>query len=642
MNWFTIFKYQSESLVIFDEILSTAVVKWGFNQQTGFCMRKLYNIMCTTFMALVFQQSLADDSGNNVFNQPRVNGVLLDYCQNWGANCGQVAADNWCTQQGFNGAQKFVIAKNVGGRENTWVAGDHKLCEGSYCDGFEQIKCISKPQLASAKSLKKINRNGIQKIKNKDNTGFSMGLMNVVAKIKLLRCDSGTCEQQLPYAGKLNPNASSNTVYFTINANLISSPTSLLWQVSDQPFSEGLSIESIRSAVVIEQGETNGKTHRFTVDFAKLVKQTAYSPKAFYIRAIALDQKNPKTIRGRSDVMTIYYKQDLPQNNNDSFKFHTQVYVAPNIALTQFSYKDTWYVENWPAGCKPIPRDEGTHGIDAVGRAFEETFGFVGGAYQWAKDTVIDIADTVTLGVIPKSVWKIALDAALVAAGIPPDLPDLSSIMDQGVDYFAAEIAKQALAQIPAANVALASNSLLVDMTAEQIKNMSEQALRDKLEEKLKESTKLAIQDAAKAAEQKMIDHAEDTYCRLKSYPRKYMVTLKNNDSTDLKDIKLELSDENRVFEKLSLSLDLKQGEEISIPLLPSPNIRKVNRSQLESHNDSMNQSHWHDEYYRKPTKVILQATGVTECMGENCQTKLQPLYKSTQLVLSEDHQWVK
>jgi hypothetical protein len=72
-----------------------------------------------------------------VFNNPMVNGVIVDHCVNWGTNCGLVGASNYCRRMGMSRAVSF----NTFSPGRTWVMGDNKLCQGSYCRGFSQIVC---------------------------------------------------------------------------------------------------------------------------------------------------------------------------------------------------------------------------------------------------------------------------------------------------------------------------------------------------------------------------------------------------------------------------------------------------------------------------------------------------------------------
>jgi hypothetical protein len=65
--------------------------------------------------------------------------VPLDWCRDWGVNCGKPAADAFCHSRGFAAAKKFEIAQNIG-RTATFT--EHKICNNPDCDGFEMIECV--------------------------------------------------------------------------------------------------------------------------------------------------------------------------------------------------------------------------------------------------------------------------------------------------------------------------------------------------------------------------------------------------------------------------------------------------------------------------------------------------------------------
>jgi len=77
------------------------------------------------------------DRGGRRFVDPRIHGKVVDRCLNWGENCDQPAADNFCRQKGFSAAAAFDAAK----LRPTLVAGDDKVCDEDYCEGFTTITC---------------------------------------------------------------------------------------------------------------------------------------------------------------------------------------------------------------------------------------------------------------------------------------------------------------------------------------------------------------------------------------------------------------------------------------------------------------------------------------------------------------------
>jgi hypothetical protein len=71
------------------------------------------------------------------FVDPRINGKMVDRCLNWGENCEQPAADNFCRRKGFSAAATFEYAN----LRPTLVVGDDKVCDEDYCQGFTTITC---------------------------------------------------------------------------------------------------------------------------------------------------------------------------------------------------------------------------------------------------------------------------------------------------------------------------------------------------------------------------------------------------------------------------------------------------------------------------------------------------------------------
>lgn len=69
---------------------------------------------------------------------PLVNGMRVDWCLTWGADCGQAAADRFCRMQGYAKAESWRW-EHV---EPTLVLGDGNRCSGKgRCGGFAFIRC---------------------------------------------------------------------------------------------------------------------------------------------------------------------------------------------------------------------------------------------------------------------------------------------------------------------------------------------------------------------------------------------------------------------------------------------------------------------------------------------------------------------
>jgi len=72
---------------------------------------------------------------------PKYNGYRVDVCRQWGMECGQPAADEWCRRNGKQRASSYRIQENIGTSESTVVIGTGQLCKEAYCDAFSRIVC---------------------------------------------------------------------------------------------------------------------------------------------------------------------------------------------------------------------------------------------------------------------------------------------------------------------------------------------------------------------------------------------------------------------------------------------------------------------------------------------------------------------
>jgi hypothetical protein len=81
-----------------------------------------------------------DASGEGVkFPDPLVDGVPLDYCLQWGRDCGRPAADAWCRAQGFAAASAFEVRLQS---PPTRVLATGQVCDEVHCDRMASVTCI--------------------------------------------------------------------------------------------------------------------------------------------------------------------------------------------------------------------------------------------------------------------------------------------------------------------------------------------------------------------------------------------------------------------------------------------------------------------------------------------------------------------
>jgi hypothetical protein len=80
-------------------------------------------------------------SNSQTFSNPTIKGYRLDWCLNWATQCGEPAANAWCRTQGYKHAVRWDISSDVGASSPTYVIGDRRVCNESFCDGFSMIEC---------------------------------------------------------------------------------------------------------------------------------------------------------------------------------------------------------------------------------------------------------------------------------------------------------------------------------------------------------------------------------------------------------------------------------------------------------------------------------------------------------------------
>ncbi|MPZ49136.1 MAG: hypothetical protein GEU75_07530 [Dehalococcoidia bacterium] len=154
--------------------------------------------------------------------------------------------------------------------------------------------------------------------------------------------------------------------------------------------------------------------------------------------------------------------------------------------------------------CEPEP-DEPECAIDDPFGCIGVALGFIGEGLEWIGDAWSDLKNFVIttfmeitqLGSLCEEldiestctqVVKTALDAALLALGIPPDIPSFEDLMDQGIEYLAAQAASQISIPPEVIEQAKQLNQYAgwadVDIEA-KLKQEAEAAIKDNLEKQI-------------------------------------------------------------------------------------------------------------------------------------------------------------
>jgi hypothetical protein len=89
----------------------------------------------------------AANAAEQTFAKPKQGGVRVDWCYQWGVQCGKPAADRFCQSKGYTQSNDSVEDIDIGTSGiDTVVIGTGQVCHGNFCDGFTYITC-EKPDL---------------------------------------------------------------------------------------------------------------------------------------------------------------------------------------------------------------------------------------------------------------------------------------------------------------------------------------------------------------------------------------------------------------------------------------------------------------------------------------------------------------
>jgi hypothetical protein len=149
--------------------------------------------------------------------------------------------------------------------------------------------------------------------------------------------------------------------------------------------------------------------------------------------------------------------------------------------------------------CKPDPDEPSL--FEVIVSWVESGVDWAAGAWQdikaFAVNTVLEytglgaLCDAVGQASTCQTAAKIALDAALVAAGIPPDIPNFSQALDQGAEYMAAQAAAQVGIPPEVIEAATEEGGPYAGLALE----VAEAELREELQQELEASLKKAAKD---------------------------------------------------------------------------------------------------------------------------------------------------
>ena len=73
-----------------------------------------------------------------VIDNPQVGGYGLDYCREWGKDCGWAAAHAFCQSKGYKEAATFKWAKD---NQKTRIVNGGQVCDAAFCDRISTVTC---------------------------------------------------------------------------------------------------------------------------------------------------------------------------------------------------------------------------------------------------------------------------------------------------------------------------------------------------------------------------------------------------------------------------------------------------------------------------------------------------------------------
>jgi hypothetical protein len=115
----------------------TRVVSNGKICDVGYC-DSFNQVTCHKADAATGYDDSEDDADPVKYSKPMSGNWRLDWCLDYGANCGKPAADYYCKSKGHDHSISFKIAADIG---HTRLLKTDEECSTGKCDGFKSITC---------------------------------------------------------------------------------------------------------------------------------------------------------------------------------------------------------------------------------------------------------------------------------------------------------------------------------------------------------------------------------------------------------------------------------------------------------------------------------------------------------------------
>jgi hypothetical protein len=299
----------------------------------------------------------------------------------------------------------------------------------------------------------------------------------------------------------------------------------------------------------------------------------------FYVRAVPVDgsgdEDTPPGVVGKpSNVGMVLYGVRPPEENPFlGTEWVPNPKSAPQIALTELVYKPYRSDDRWPPGCK-VFRGGGGDGFDPL-TFLMSVWDWASEAFAKVKGFAVDVVLAV-LPVLPRNLVEVALDAALVAAGIPPEIPNLDELIDEGAGY----LAKAAAEQIVGPTVGEVTDDLAAEVlgpsVAAAVAQQGPDALKRKVQEETEKRVKRSLEDAVRRARDEVAENADDAWCRTKHYKPVLELTVRNLTGEHYDDVWVSYGFSNQVFDGGTLEFDLGPHETLKMATPLSPDLWSI------------------------------------------------------------------
>ena len=103
------------------------------------CLGTIFIILS---LYMFFSVSSTPTTKEKSFYKPIIDDYRLDWCYGYSSGCGKLAADEFCSQQGYDEASEYAVERQVGTQGViTKAIGSGELCNRDVCDSFEIITC---------------------------------------------------------------------------------------------------------------------------------------------------------------------------------------------------------------------------------------------------------------------------------------------------------------------------------------------------------------------------------------------------------------------------------------------------------------------------------------------------------------------